>query len=877
MPTRPPGTPDVDLTEFGSFGSIGDAFFATDLIEPAGTGQFDTFVQLQQSGTEQGYNTDAGAQFDEVNSSQHNHSILLAEIPIFIGDGSYGTIENVLYREFLLDLNEQNSSTNPYISLDSLQIWQQEAGDLTNFTPGAGFAGAHTNYLAYDLDAGGDRWIGLNAGLSSGSGKGDLRVLIPDSFFINDAAHRYVTLYSKFGQQSGWQSGSGFEEWGTRGANGGSISAIALNKSASVPGGTADQVGEVVTYSFQLSNTGNTTLTGVVLTDALVSDLTRGLDISGNNDSTFDAGEVWSYTAHYAVTQADIDSISSGDNLLENTATADSDQTGPVSATAVVTVESGAHVTLDKVPSVPGGTADTAGEIISYAISVTNDGNVTLTSLSIVDLGTPNLAPVENPAAPILVPITDGEAIVGDLNENFIQDPGEVWTFRNAGDVNQNGIEDDSEIFSFHNIGDLNEDGELDVAESWQYNASVIVTQAMIDNGGLVDPGLSFSNTVLVAASHDVIEQFTAFVPIEQRPHVTLTKSATVPGGTADAAGEVISYAISITNDGNMTLTNPVVSDPSVGDLAGVMNGAFNTGDTDMDGALDLGETWQYTASHTVTQDDIDNGDVVDPALTISNTATVTTDQASDSDSASIAVAQNPHVAMTKTASVPGGTADLDEVISYAIAVTNDGNMTLTDPVVSDPFVSDLAAVMTGGFNFGDLDLDGKLDVGETWQYTANHIVTAEEIAAGGSIGNTASVATTQGAVASGSASVAVTLPPAIALEKTSLFVDSNENGVADTGGDLIQYVFVVSNLGGVGLTNVALIDPLLGGAIPGPDSPDGNGILDVGESWVYSKNYFLTAADVAAHEVSNDASVTALDPMSLIVSDAAHLVTLLP
>ena len=40
----------------------------------------------------------------------------------------------------------------------------------------------------------------------------------------------------------------------------------------------------------------------------------------------------------------------------------------------------------------------------------------------------------------------------------------------------------------------------------------------------------------------------------------------------------------------------------------------FNDGDTDNDGQLDVGETWQYTVSYTVTQDDIDNGGVVDPA-----------------------------------------------------------------------------------------------------------------------------------------------------------------------------------------------------------------------------------------------------------------------
>src|ERR1044071_5261371 len=126
MPTRPPGTPTLDLTTAGTF---------------------NTFEQIQHNGFEQGYNTDGTKQFDTGTSANFNHSILLSQVPIVIGDGTNGTQDGVAYRVFLLDLNEMNSATNPYLSLDSLQIWQEEAGNLTGFTPGAGFAGSHTNNL----------------------------------------------------------------------------------------------------------------------------------------------------------------------------------------------------------------------------------------------------------------------------------------------------------------------------------------------------------------------------------------------------------------------------------------------------------------------------------------------------------------------------------------------------------------------------------------------------------------------------------------------------------------------------------------------------------------------------------------------------------
>src|SRR5689334_7832531 len=251
MPTTPAGTPDIDLTVAGNFGTIGDAVFMTGGVQPAGTGNFNTFVQIQRNGTEQGYNSDAAPQFDEKNSHVNNHSVLLADVPIVVGDGSNGTVEGASYYEFLLDINDAGGNKQ-FISLDALQIWQEESGSLTNFTPGSGFAGAHTNYLAYNLDSGGNHWIALNDGLSSGSGQSDVRILIPDSAFINDTAHRYVTLYSAFGQQAGWGTDGGFEEWGLSGASGGAHSALVVQKTATVPGGTADAVGEVISYAISV-------------------------------------------------------------------------------------------------------------------------------------------------------------------------------------------------------------------------------------------------------------------------------------------------------------------------------------------------------------------------------------------------------------------------------------------------------------------------------------------------------------------------------------------------------------------------------------------------------------------------------------------------
>jgi uncharacterized repeat protein (TIGR01451 family) len=343
----------------------------------------------------------------------------------------------------------------------------------------------------------------------------------------------------------------------------------------------------------------------------------------------------------------------------------------------------------------------------------------------------------------------------------------------------------------------------------------------------------------------------TVSIPVVQNPHVTLDKAASVPGGTADAAGEVISYTIDVTNDGNMTLTDPMVSDLSVSHLAAVTSGGFNTGDTNADGELDLGETWHYTADHTVTQDEMDAGG------SIHNTASVTTHQgATASDSASINIEQHPSLTLAKAASVPGGTADtVGETISYTIDVANNGNVTLTNPVVTDPSVSNLAPVTSGGFNSGDADHDGKIDVGETWHYTASHAVTAADLA-GSSVNNTASVSTDQGASASGSASVPVTHTgtPHMTLTETALgYHDLNHNGVADVG-DKIDFSFKVTNDGTATLNNINVSDP--DGSVS--VAVTGSTIVTLApgsfDDTSFAGTHTINSVDVAAHAFNNSA-----------------------
>lgn len=68
------------------------------------------------------------------------------------------------------------------------------------------------------------------------------------------------------------------------------------------------QVGETITYTFKLTNTGETKLANLVLTDFLLGGvITAVSEKSINEDDFLDVNEVWTYNQTYVITQLDLD------------------------------------------------------------------------------------------------------------------------------------------------------------------------------------------------------------------------------------------------------------------------------------------------------------------------------------------------------------------------------------------------------------------------------------------------------------------------------------------------------------------------------------------------------------------------------------------
>ena len=203
-----------------------------------------------------------------------------------------------------------------------------------------------------------------------------------------------------------------------------------------------------LTYSIVIVNTGNTSLTGVVLTDAL----TGGANLTGgdnNGNGILDVGETWTYSSTYDVTQADIDA----GTTLVNLAVIDTDQTDPQQDDATTTITQTTAWSMTKVAG--SANFDAAGDILNYTITINNDGNISIGNIVLTDPGA---------------------------------DTGSI-TF--AG-------------------GDTDSDNRLDPDEKWTYTATHTATLADIDAGHYSNTATATgttiaSGTVTVTATADVI------------------------------------------------------------------------------------------------------------------------------------------------------------------------------------------------------------------------------------------------------------------------------------------------------------------------------------------------------------------------------------
>ncbi|WP_299261849.1 hypothetical protein, partial [uncultured Aquimarina sp.] len=600
----------------------------------------------------------------------------------------------------------------------------------------------------------------------------------------------------------------------------------------SVLGGTG-AVGDIITYTFTVENTGNVSIDTITIDDTL----TGSTDLPVT-PSSLAPGEIGTATATYTITQTDIDTGSvtnsaiaegedpNGDPVVDVSDDGDETVDGPdadsdpTNDPTITDLTPNPELRLTKT-SVVGGTG-AVGDIITYTFTVENTGNVSIDTITIDDTLTGSTD----------LPVTPSTLL-----------PGEIGTATATYTITQTDIDTGSVTNSATVEGeDPNGDPVVDVSD----DGDETTDGPDADSDPTNDPTIT---------------------DLTPNPELTMTKTSVV-GGTG-AVGDIITYTFTVENTGNVSIDTITIDDTL-------------TGSTDLPvtpSSLAPGEIGTATATYVITQTDVDTGSVTnsatvegegpngDPVVDVSDNGDETTDGPdADSDPTNdptiTDLTPNPELTMTKT-SVVGGTGAVGDIITYTFTVENTGTVTVDTITIDDTLTGSTDLPVTPSI----------LLPGEIGTATATYVITQTDVDTG-SVTNSATVEgedpngdpvvdvsddgdeTTDGPDADSDPTNDPTITdltpnPELTMTKTSV--------VGGTGavGDIITYTFTVENTGTVTVDTITIDDTLTGST----DLPVTPSSLAPGEIGTATATYTITQTDINTGSVTNSATVEGEDP----------------
>ena len=382
-----------------------------------------------------------------------------------------------------------------------------------------------------------------------------------------------------------------------------------------------------------------------------------GMTLQQEYISNLGPGEMYTTYATYTVTQTD---ILAGHYTASVTATING-KSWTESATATMTEPIGnLTVEVTAVSSPSNNESYDLNEEIDYEVTVTNDGNILINNIYLYSV------------------LTNDNIYVGSLWPGETSDTYSAYYIVKERDI-ING-----EVLCVFDVNKsrLESDGDI-----------------IID----VTPGEWPEPTVEPIAHLSVI----------------CTTSSTPANDYAYDLGEEIQYLIEVINDGNLTISNVVVEDELTGDYWNLSQ------------PLAPEDSHEFEAQHTVLESDILQGEVFNIATASGESPDpenidVEVENGEDPEPT---VEPNGHLTVHKTTiSTPsnGDAYELDETIYYNVWVENDGNLTISNIVVTDELTEDEWTQQS-------------LVPGEMWPMSNHvlapfepyHVVDADDIAAG--------------------------------------------------------------------------------------------------------------------------------------------------
>ncbi len=424
---------------------------------------------------------------------------------------------------------------------------------------------------------------------------------------------------------------------------------------------TRVDAGDKIVYGFTITNTGNVTLTSVDLLDALVGKdpavacRVQRAWLPGASTNLHSRPTSSSRRTSMRARCTIVARPAGHRRQVLDVCDTDTTDTPLIQVKSIDLVKT---ATLDMTVVNPATRVD-AGDKIVYGFTITNTGNVTLTSVDLLD------------------------ALVG-------KDPAVAC-------------------------------GATSLAPGASTNctADYILLQADINSGMVHNSGTACGAP---PTGVDVCDTDTTDTPLIQVKSIDLVKTATldmtvVNPATRVDAGDKIVYGFTITNTGNVTLTSVDLLDALVGKDPAVACGATS---------LAPGASTNCTADYILLQADINAGMVHNSGTACG--APPTGADVCDTDTTDTPLIQVKSIDLVKTATLdmtvvnPATRVDAGDKIVYGFTITNTGNVTLTSVDLLDALVGKDPAVACGATS---------LAPGASTNCTADYILLQADINAG--------------------------------------------------------------------------------------------------------------------------------------------------
>jgi uncharacterized repeat protein (TIGR01451 family) len=648
------------------------------------------------------------------------------------------------------------------------------------------------------------------------------------------------------------------------------------------------KAGDVVPWTYTVTNTGTTTVNGIAVADNLVNG--EGGSISCNS-TTLAPTDSTTCTGNYTVTQADVDAGSITDTA---TASGTSEQ-GSVSSSqesdTVYASDATSSLELTKTSLTPSFAA--AGDVITWQYVVQNTGSTTVTGITVDDPTasgiscTPNNEPFS--LAPNASETCTGTYTVtqADVDAGFVTDSATASGTSEQGTVNSNqssatvmagaatsslnltktaetpGFAAAGDVITWQyvvqNTGTTTEDGvtvsdptasgisctpdnepfTLAPAASETCTGTYTVTATDVQNGSVTDSatasGTSSQGNVNSNASSATVDLET----------LSLTKTSTT--SAYGAAGDTINYRYVVDNTGPDTLTGITVSDPTASGISCTPNNEPFS--------LASGASETCTGTYTVTQSDVDNGSVTDTA-TASGTDPSSETVTSNSSSATVD-ASNATSSLSLSIDPPAyGKAG--DVVPWTYQVTNTGTTTENGISVADNLVDGQGGSISCPVT--------PLAPTDTSVCTGDYTVTQADVDAG-SITDTATASGTSSQGPISSAQESYTVYASNAYTDLSV-VKSSTTANYSSAGDTISYQYVVTNTGTTTVSGITVDDSL---GIPVTCDPT---TLAPNQSVTCTGSYTVTEADVTGGFVNDTATASGTSDQGNFTSDPSNEVS---